>query len=60
VVGHLGGRVKCSNGRAAELIDGYIASRGGNLAKRFHNFRVFGMRVGQECTFNVRDMCNFK
>jgi hypothetical protein len=40
VAGHLGGRVKCSNGRAAELIDGYIASRGGNLAKRFHNFRV--------------------
>src|SRR5512147_2087379 len=25
---------------AAELIDGYIASRGGNLAERFHNFRV--------------------
>ena len=32
--------VKCSNRRAAELIDRYIASRGGNLAERFHNFCV--------------------
>jgi hypothetical protein len=40
LVGHLGGRVKCSNGWVAELIDGYIASRGGNPAERLHNFRV--------------------
>jgi hypothetical protein len=44
---------------ASELIDGNIASRGGNPAERFHNFRV-SARVLHNSTFNVRDMCNFK
>ena len=56
--GYLGGWVKCSNGRLVNRSTG-IASRGGNRAERFHNFRV-SARVLHKSIFNIRDMCIFK
>jgi hypothetical protein len=59
-VGHLGGRMKCSNGWAAEFDRQAYCFERRQPGRTLPQLPRLGMKVAQEWSFNVRDMCNFK